>query len=296
MKARPCPVCGPGPGSVLHAESNLDPSRLDGYAYSSRKAPELMRHRLLRCLGCGALYAPQPPPGRALARAYDAALFDSGVEAACAASTYAQALLGLEGLGRRGALDIGTGDGAFLAHLLAAGFSGVRGVEPSRAPIRSAPPALTRRIRHGMFSGREAPAASLDLVTCFQTLEHVAEPLPLLKRSRGLLRGGGCFAAVCHDHRAAVNRALGLRSPIYDLEHLQLFNPASLERLFRRAGFARVRVAAIPNRYPLDYWWRLLPLPGALKRPLAVALSASRLGALQVALPVGNQLAVGWKD
>ena len=173
MKVRPCPVCGPGPGSVLHAESNLDPSRLDGYAYSSRKAPELMRHRLLRCLGCGILYAPQPPPKGALARAYDAALFDSGVEAACAAGTYAQALLGLPGLGRRGALDIGTGDGAFLAQLLAAGFSGVRGVEPSRAPIAAAAPSLARRIRHGMFNGREAAPGSLDLVTCFQTLEHV---------------------------------------------------------------------------------------------------------------------------
>ena len=295
MKERPCPVCGPGPGSVLHAESNLDPARLDGYAYSSRKAPELMRHRLLRCLGCGILFAPQPPPKRALALAYDAALFDSGAEAACAARTYGQALLGSKGLGRLGALDIGTGDGAFLQVLLDGGFSGVRGVEPSRAPIAAAPPALARRIRHGMFNGREAPPGSLDLVTCFQTLEHVDEPLPLLKKASKLLRQGGCFAAVCHDHRALVNRALGLRSPIYDLEHLQLFDHAGLGRLLENAGFERVTVQAISNRYPLGYWLRLLPLPGALKRPLAWALAASGLEKRLISLPVGNQLAVGWK-
>jgi SAM-dependent methyltransferase len=279
---------------VLHADSNLDPSRLDGYA-SSRKAPELMRHRLLRCLGCGILYAPQPPPGRALAKAYDAALFDSGAEAACAARTYGQALLGLPGLGRRGALDIGTGDGAFMQALMGGGFSGVQGVEPSRAPIAAAPPALAKRIRYGMFTGGEARPGSLDLVTCFQTLEHVDKPLGLVKKAARLLRQGGCFAAVCHDHRALVNRALGLRSPIYDLEHLQLFGHTGLGRLLDNAGLKRVTVRPISNRYPLSYWLRLMPLPRAFKSRLGALLTVGGLDKRLLSLPVGNQLALGWK-
>jgi SAM-dependent methyltransferase len=295
LKGRSCPVCGPSAKAALVAEARLDPARLDGYAYASRKAPELMHHRLWRCLECGVLYANPAPPPSQLARSYDQALFDSGLEAAYAAGTYARQVLRLEGLPRQGSLDIGTGDGAFMRQLMDAGFSGVRGLEPSRAPIRAAEPALRRRIRHGMFKPGQGRAASLGLVTCFQTLEHVAEPLALLKGARRLLRPGGAFAAVCHDHRAPLNRILGRRSPIYDLEHLQLFSRPSLAKLFVRAGFQRVRVVRISNRYPLGYWLRLFPLPGAIKGPAQTLLKATGLARLGLSLPVGNLWAVGWR-
>ncbi len=45
---------------------------------------------------------------------------------------------------RDGALDIGTGDGAFLAELLRAGYTDVIGIEPSSAPIEAAAPKFVR--------------------------------------------------------------------------------------------------------------------------------------------------------
>jgi SAM-dependent methyltransferase len=293
---RPCPVCGPGAPAVLVAEASLDPDRLDGYAYASRKSPELMHHRLWRCLDCGVLYANPAPPAVQLAEAYDQALFDSGLEASFAARTYAAQVARLEGLPRRGALDIGTGDGAFLGELLDAGFSGVGGIEPSRAPIQAAPPKLRRLIRRGMFKPGQGKPASLGLVTCFQTLEHVADPLAVLKGARRLLRPGGAFAAVCHDHTAPLNRLLGRRSPIYDLEHLQLFSGPSLAKLMGRAGFKRVRVARIGNRYPLGYWLRLSPLPGGVRSAAQSLLRAVGLAGVGLSLPVGNLWAVGWRE
>jgi SAM-dependent methyltransferase len=292
---RPCPVCGPGVPAELLAEARLDPSRLDGYAYASRKSPELMHHRLWRCQGCGALYANPAPPPAQLARDYDQALFDSAVEASFAARTYAGQVARLEGLPRQGALDIGTGDGAFLKELLAAGFTKVRGIEPSRAPIQAASKDVQRLIRRGMFKPGQGEPSSLSLVTCFQTLEHVADPLAVLKGARRLLRPGGAFAAVCHDHTAPLNRLLGRRSPIYDLEHLQLFSGPSLAKLMERAGFSRVRVVRISNRYPLSYWFRLSPLPGGLKAALQSALRATGADGLGLSLPVGNLWAVGWR-
>ncbi len=64
-----------------------------------------------------------------------------------------------------------------------------------------------------------------------------------------------------HDYRAPINRLLGRRSPIIDIEHMQLFCPASLDRLLGEAGFADIAIRAIRNRYPLRYWLRLRPLP-----------------------------------
>ena len=102
-----------------------------------------------------------------------------GIEAAYAARTYAQALAPLlrQLPGRGGAMDVGTGEGAFLDELLALGFADVAGVEPSAEPIRAASERLARaRIRHGIFRRDVAPPASLSLVTCFMTIEHVADP------------------------------------------------------------------------------------------------------------------------
>ena len=102
---------------------------------------------------------------------------------------------------------------------------------------------------------------------------------------------------VCHDRRAPLNRALGERSPIMDIEHLQLFSQASVRALLERTGFGDIGVRRFTNRYPLHYWLKLAPVPepreaGARRR------RASRPAALRLAvpLPVGNLVATGFRD
>ena len=130
LTSRTCPVCDSSDRSVLFAEANFDLSKLDNFAFASRKLPEYMHWRLLECERCDLLYASPAPAPQSLGTAYDDAAFDSGVEARYAAVTYARFLPRIK---RRlvafdGALDIGTGDGAFLQQLLGAGFTGVIGL------------------------------------------------------------------------------------------------------------------------------------------------------------------------
>jgi SAM-dependent methyltransferase len=295
LRERSCPICGSRDESRLFATQRLDLDALDEHAFASRKRPEHMRLRLVECLGCDLAYASPVPAPEALARAYDAAAFDSAEEARYAARTYAQELgEAIASLPERdGALDVGTGEGAFLGELLQLGFTGVGGVEPSRAPIEAAEPAVAPLIEHGVFSAGIRRPGSLSLVTCLQTIEHVPDPAQLVHDATALLHPGGVFALVCHDRRALVNRLLGMRSPIVDIEHMQLFSPRSVEQLLRGAGLRDVTQRAIRNRYPLRYWARLLPLPSPLQGPLASGLERSGLGARPLALGVGNLLAWG---
>lgn len=294
LAERACPVCGSTDGE-LFAEANVDGSRLDGFAYASRKEPELMHYRLLLCRGCDALYAsPAPLPG-GLAQAYGEALFDSGDEARHASHTYAAALDSLELPDKVGALDIGTGDGVFLERLLERGFTQVRGVEPSAAPVRAAKPALRRLIRQGMFQAKDFRAGSMSLVCCFQTMEHLYDPKGVAKAAFKLLKPGGALYLVCHSHRSLSAKILGRHSPIFDIEHFQLLSPKSVARLLEEAGCSAVRVHGIYNRYPLDYWLKVFPLPAAVKKPLRAVVNASGLGRIVLPLPAGNLLAVGYK-
>jgi SAM-dependent methyltransferase len=296
LEPRRCPLCG-SDSEARVIEGNLDAARIDGHSFASRKEPEYMHYRLVQCSVCDLLYANPVPSADTVATAYRDALYDSADEARFAAATYAQALQRFQARlpPRGGALDIGAGDGAFVAELIAAGFDDALGVEPSSAPIASAPPELQARLRNGVFRAADFEPGGYRLITAFQVLEHIADPLGVCHDAHTLLGEGGALFVIAHDRRAAVNRMMGRRSPIYDIEHLQLFSRRSLVELFARAGFERVALHSFLNRYPLRYWLRLFPFPQRVKKGLLNWVGASRVGGLSASLPVGNIAAIGFK-
>jgi SAM-dependent methyltransferase len=243
------------------------------------------------------LYGSPIPCAGDLADAYQAAAFDSAEEAHHAARTYSLALPWIQ---QRlpdldGALDIGTGDGAFLENLLLAGFTNVVGVEPSSAPVTAACASIRPLIRHEIFRPGSFAPGQFSLVCCFQTLEHVIDPLAILVEALRVLKPGGAVFLIVHNRRAFSARVLGRKSPIYDVEHLQLFSPASLRQLVGRAGFSNPRIWPLVNRYPLRYWLRLFPLPPDAKRRAIGLLDAMKTGRILLPLPAGNLAAVGFK-
>lgn len=295
--ARSCPLCQSRDASTLFAEAKIDQQRLDQFAFASRKVPEYMHHRLLVCRDCDLIYADTVPEEMGLQSAYAEAAFDSGVEAAYAAKTYLRLLSPAFSQlpDRSGAVDIGTGDGAFLRELLATGFVDVAGVEPSQAPIVAASPEIRARIRIGFFRRGLFPEKSCSLVTCFQTIEHVADPVALCATAGELLKPGGLFCLVGHNRRALSARILGRSSPIFDIEHLQLFSRQSFQRLLTQTGFRNIQVRSFWNRYPVTYWTKLFPLPPRSKASLMKSLTALRIGQIPLPLPAGNLVAWGVK-
>lgn len=296
LVGRRCPVCGSGDESRVFA-ANIAPRALDRYAFASRKEPEYMHYRLVNCPVCDLLYANPAPQEVSLAEAYAGAAYDSAAEARYAARTYASFLPQIASRlpSRDGLLDIGAGDGAFLAEAIKRGFRNVVGVEPSAAPIASASPGMRRLIRQDIFRGGDYTPGQYSLVTCFQTIEHVGSPLALCRDAHGLLRAGGALFLICHNRKSLSARLLGKRSPIFDIEHLQLFSPSSVENMLRRAGFGAVVVHSVYNRYPLGYWFRLLPFPRRAKHLALAALDRTGMARLPVILPAGNIAAVGYK-
>jgi hypothetical protein len=101
-------------------------------------------------------------------------------------------------------------------------------------------------------------------------------------------------SVVCHDRLSLVNRLLGRKSPIFDIEHLQMFSSQGLDSLIRNAGLEIVYSKQIVNRYPLGYWLRLIPLPGSLRK-LIEQNRRSRFLSLPISLMVGNRLVVAKK-
>ena len=295
---RPCPVCCAASGSAtVFLEENIDPSKLSASSFASRKPPEFMSHLLVRCSVCSLVYAPHPPTQDTLAAAYHEAAYDSAQEAQDAADSYMHALAPvLRRLsGQRAALEIGTGTGVFLEQLEHAGFTELVGIEPSLAAIGAAPAHRLPWIRVGIFKESDFEPESFDLICCFMTMEHVVEPAEIAQAALRLLRPGGAFVTVTHDYQSIVNRMLGRRSPIIDVEHMQLFSERSLRELFQRCGYRELDLRAFVNRYRLKYWVRLAPLPRGAKSVLEGWLGRSSLGQVMLGVNVGNTLCAGFK-
>lgn len=293
---RHCPVCGAPPSeATLFLEDTVDPNKLSAASFSSRKSPEYMSHRLVRCHQCDLVYVDKPPGENNLADAYHEASYDSSREADDAAQSYATAIEPtVRALSRRMlALEIGTGTGVFLDQLLQMGFADVIGVEPSVAAIEASPESRRGLIRCGVFVETDFPPKSFDLICCFMTMEHVQDPGKLARAAYRLLREGGVFVTITHDYRSWINRLLGSKSPIIDVEHMQLFSNQSIQALFVGAGFADIRNQSFRNSYALDYWLRLAPLPDNVKRGAARLFRLLGLSDKKLSANVGNQLTVG---
>lgn len=296
MNGRPCPVCQtPAAKARIFLNRNIDTSKMSEFSFASRKVPEFMCHELVQCPECDLVYAPEPPDQSVLAHAYHVSEFDSAQEADDAAAAYSRAVQpALQKLQRKdAALEIGTGTGIFLEHLKQMGFQRLVGVEPSSAAIQAAPAHRQAWIRESIFREEDFEPESFDFICCFMTLEHVRDPQQIVSAASRLLRRGGALAFVIHDYRSPVNRLLGKRSPIIDIEHMQLFSPRSIRRLMAEAGLIDVEVKSFQNRYAMRYWVRLLPLNVATKNLLIKGLAAIGLADVKLSANVGNMISTG---
>jgi SAM-dependent methyltransferase len=296
---RPCPVCNtPAESASVFLEENIDPALFSGFSYASRKVPEYMCHRLVRCPTCELVYASNPPDQNHLAEAYHSADYESSEEADDAARTYISAMQPVIMTLKQkiSVLEIGSGTGVLLELLKTEGFTHLVGIEPSSAAIANAPLHRREWLQAGIFEEAAFAPASFDLICCFMTLEHVYDPMETAMAALRLLKPGGAFVTVTHDYASWVNRLLGKKSPIIDIEHLQLFSKISITELFKHCGFVAISAKPFANRYSLNYWLRLAPLPRPIKHAFEYLDAHARIGKIKIAINVGNIIAAGFKS
>ena len=277
----------------------MHPARLDAGAFtpavfSARRPPDRNHYRIVRCVACGLLRSDPVARDDVLSGLYTQSEFRYGDETANLGATYGRYLGRLERFaGRRDALlEIGCGNGFFLAEARRRGYAEARGVEPSRDAVAKAPPALREAIvvdvmRPGLFD-----QDSFDAVCLFQVLDHLADPAGVLRECFRLLRPGGLVLCLNHDVGALSARILGSRSPIVDVEHTYLFDRRTISILLRAQGYDVLETGPVRNAYSLRYLVHLLPLPRLARTALAAVTERTQLGGLRLAVRLGNLYAI----
>lgn len=237
MEGIPCPLCGSGAAApVLQAGPR----------------------QMARCRQCGLVYRTPRPPGRAT---------DAGNGAGASEDEWLAERRGinfrrfLDGWTRPPGrlLDVGCGYGWFLQMAQARGWE-VVGVDHSPEAVRHARERLGVDARCGELQAFRFPGGAFDLVTLWNVLEFVPDPLGSLREIHRVLAPGGVLFLRTQNYffqRLAFLLTGPLRRPERPYRtfvfHLNSFSPAPLRLLLRRTGFVALRVRNSPPTWGDPY-------------------------------------------
>jgi 2-polyprenyl-3-methyl-5-hydroxy-6-metoxy-1,4-benzoquinol methylase len=157
-------------------------------------------------------------------------------------------------------LDVGAGSGKLVRFLRARGVD-AHGIELSRALFErflSGDAAFTQATFDDFRSSITRP---FDVVTAFDVIEHVPDPLGFLRNVATALRHDGVFFASTPDVESLPARAFGRRWHFYHAYHLSYFAPRTFARAAATHGLelcewhhrGRLRSAGYMVRYVMEF-------------------------------------------
>jgi SAM-dependent methyltransferase len=294
MRELSCAVCHSSDYRVRYPERIPAIGSLN---FSARRAPRKDHARIVECKSCGLVYSNPYFDDEVLRSLYRGAAYideqQLGNMSGDYLSEFVRATAGLDHSAC--VLEIGCANGFFLEKLYQAGFTNVYGVEPGKDAAERASPVIRQRILNDFFEPSRLRERSFDVVCCFQIFDHMPDPNQFLRDIGSVLKPGGILLAINHNIRSPITRILGERSPMYDIEHIYLFDKRTIRRIFDANGFDVTRVANLRNSYTLDYAVKMFPFPSGLKGKLTQVLQMVSLANASLRVPAGNMVTLGRK-
>ncbi len=288
-----CAICKTNDHAKVLYKSTLQGDDINPVIFSARRLPDRIHGTILRCTRCGLVYPDQLIDPETLKKLYHQSTYTYGREERHIQKTYARYLKKTQRLftnnhPARSYLDIGCGNGFMLLAAKELGLEDVWGVEPSSHAIANADPSIRANIAEGMFPVQEWKGRIFDIISCFQTFDHVPDPRVFLNDVFTALTPGGRALFINHNIASLTARILGERCPMIDIEHTFLHTPHTMRTLFSDAGFTDIKTFSVRNDYPLRYWLHLLPLPAAFKRSLLSFVDFLHIGQSFIPFYPGN--------
>ena len=235
---------------------------------------------ILRCDNCSFMFAQLPGAIDVNALYTDDAYWNGSAEYGCdyeqywdlVGHAYLARLKRLRALVRPFApkpprmLEIGSAAGYFLEAASEAGWDAV-GVEIGDS-MRKRAAALTGRPVYASIEEAASGGARFDCIAMFEVIEHLAEPLTMLKRLHELLVPGGILALATPNFDCDLARERPEEfAPFSPPAHLCFFGQRTLHVILEKTGFRPLLTLGSYASQPTDR----IPIPGpiaAMLRPL----------------------------
>lgn len=258
-------------------------------------------YAIVRCRNCGLLYvSPTPSAAELTAHYQQASYFEGDADQGYRSYTAMEKALRPhferrlhaidERFPQRGRLlDYGCAAGYFLELAIADGWQ-VRGIELSAEMAQQAAARTGAPIARSLD---ELPDGQFDVITMWEVIEHLPDPVATVRSLLNHLHPGGMLmlSTPNTNHWQAVrepDRWVGYRPP----SHLTFLTATSLTQILQAAGLQDVRVKGVAPLPPLPGW--LDAATGGLQHSLADGSARPWMAALAVWRGV-RVFAWGWQ-
>ena len=121
-------------------------------------------------------------------------------------------------------------------------------------------PALERAVQgrpavisHEMSGISKVPNASAGAAVMIHVLDHLLDPLQMLRELRLKMAPGSRLLLVTHDESSLLRRIISTRWPAFCLQHPQLYRPATMRAMLEKAGFDTIALERSTNYFRLDF-------------------------------------------
>lgn len=140
-------------------------------------------------------------------------------------------------------LDIGCADGRFVHAVARLGVDAM-GIDHSERLVREGNARYGgSRLHRTSIEQLMSLGRTFDVVTMFEVIEHVVDPLALLKIARPLVRPGGAIIVSTPNRLGSPRADAELDRPPH---HLTRWSPAALRAAFTAGGYVDVKVDTAP--------------------------------------------------
>ncbi|HSD83228.1 MAG TPA: class I SAM-dependent methyltransferase [Anaerolineae bacterium] len=149
-------------------------------------------------------------------------------------------------------VDVGAYTGVFVEIAAQHGWDAC-GVEPSHWAVEQAQ-AQGLHMIEGTLATCGLADNSLDVVTMWDVIEHVSDPLGEMQQAQRLLKAGGLLVVHTMDVDSLFARVMGARWPWLMEMHIYYFSRRTLKQMLEKAGFTVIRIEPQGRYLRLGYF------------------------------------------
>jgi 2-polyprenyl-3-methyl-5-hydroxy-6-metoxy-1,4-benzoquinol methylase len=224
--------------------------------------------QIAECVRCGLVYTNPRLRIEALKEVYDQSYFQSdnslvhgyvdyAAEAPLILRTFRQRwhhLLRFHGRDKGRLLDLGCAFGYLLTIAQSDGW-GVAGLDASLHAVNHAQTKLRLPVQHSDLAEIPFPDHSFDIITMWDVIEHLPDPLNVLRSCWDKLKPGGLFSIITPDSSSFSARWFGSKWVEYQKphEHLYFFSSRRLSQVLKSMGFTMESAGTAAKHVPLGF-------------------------------------------
>jgi 2-polyprenyl-3-methyl-5-hydroxy-6-metoxy-1,4-benzoquinol methylase len=159
-------------------------------------------------------------------------------------------------------LDVGCGEGFFLFNASKAGYI-ARGIELSQNAAEYAKKEFGLDIEARAFEELQLSENQFDVVTLWTVLEHVSQPLTILKKVHRILKPGGLLVVSTPNIGSPLAKILGKKWWEIRRLHTNQFTTKTLTDIVKNAGFKNV--SSVCYKESISLLYLVIPIAKYLK-------------------------------